>query len=126
VRYEAIELEVVALRREVRELRAIVGHLVRQRASDDRLGPLLAAIYAFAGPAPWTARELLADAARADKPLWLALAAIVGRADPGICLGRWLERHDGAAAGGYRLERLRREANAWLYVVRLESGESLS
>ena len=101
--------ELVALRRRVAALEAIVQFSRRRENVDARLGPLLALIHAFAGTTAWTVGELLEDSRRSDRDLWWALDAIVG--DEGnvpIKLGRWLQRHEGVAADGLRLERVAR------------------
>ena len=115
----ATRYEVAALRRELRELKLFVGQLALRRSNPDaRLGDVLAKVYVFAHESTWTAGELLHDARRSDRVLWGHLDALVGsRGDPAIRLGLWLQRHDGAEADGYRLERVHREAGTWLYRV---------
>jgi hypothetical protein len=114
-----------ALERRVRALEHVVGQLSRQRAGaiDGRLGEVLRLIHAFAASTPWTAGELLQDAARADRSLWFALDAITGgRGDPCKRLGRFLEKHAGSEVGGFRLVRVKREAGSWLYSIEV-AGE---
>lgn len=118
----ATRFEVQVLRRELAELRALVGRLSRRRENPDaRLGAVLALIHTFAHATTWTAGELIEDARQAGdsgRCLWSALDAIVGpRGDPAIRLGRWLERHEGIPAEGYYLQRVKREGGCWLYAV---------
>lgn len=103
-----------------------VGILVARlpdRGADARLGPFLRACHDFCDDGAWTCHELLLDArAGARRDLLIALDTIIGDAtDPTKALGRFLQRHDDVAAGGYRLTRVKREGNVWLYAV---SGES--
>jgi len=120
----ATRSEVAALRLELRQLCAIVSRLAHRGPADGRLGPLLAQIHAFAHETQWTVRELLQDSMRADLPLWNLLDAIVGPGNQAISLGRWLEKHAGLEVDGYRLQRHKKEGNAWLYSsVKVGLGE---
>ena len=94
----ASRTEVAELRRQLRELRAIVAQLVRRRADpDSRLPDLLRMVYAFSRDRPWSASELLADARRAAPDLWILLDQITGQnGSAPIKLGLWLARHGGS------------------------------
>ena len=115
----ASRTEVAELRRQLRELRAIVAQLVRRRADpDSRLPDLLRMVYAFSRDRPWSASELLADARRAAPDLWILLDQITGQnGSAPIKLGLWLAKHEGVEADGLRLESAGRQDEVRLYRV---------
>lgn len=110
------------LRRILREELARHGSM-HHPAPDRRLQAFLVAWHEYGGAAPWTAAEAVVESGRSRRrDLPAALAAIVGDAtDPAKALGRFLQRHAGAAAGGYRLDRIKREGGVWVYAVSVES-----
>ena len=76
-------------------------------------------VFEFTLNKPWPAGELIEDVRDGVMPfLEDIIDRIVGEdGSPAIKLGLWLEKHDGIEADGYRLDRVGKKRDVWLYTV---------